>query len=139
MMADGRMNVVWTINNTRLETWFERDRACVRLVDLHIGETIVEWLDEAVDEAVRDGFLDASGFIMGREVRTMPLFRSAVDYANSIGAALPAPRRPRKGAAPCGFRLAGMMPPCVLPKGHSGDHSDGFGGHYGATESAVPA
>lgn len=35
---------------------------------------------------------------------------------------------------PCGFRLWGMMPPCVLPSGHDGDHSDGFGGHYAAAE-----
>jgi hypothetical protein len=33
----------------------------------------------------------------------------------------------------CGFRaFGGMMPPCVLPAGHTGDHADGFGGHYGA-------
>ena len=32
---------------------------------------------------------------------------------------------------PCAFRLFGMMPPCVLPAGHEGDHQDGFGGYYG--------
>lgn len=35
----------------------------------------------------------------------------------------------------CGFKLWGMMPPCVLSPGHSGDHSDGCGGHY--TNSAA--
>ncbi len=35
-----------------------------------------------------------------------------------------------ESAPACGFRAWGWMPPCVLPKGHSGDHSDGFGGHY---------
>ena len=33
----------------------------------------------------------------------------------------------------CGFSLWEMMPPCVLPKEHTGDHTDGFGGHYTAT------
>ena len=33
--------------------------------------------------------------------------------------------------APCGFKLHGFMPPCVLSPGHEGDHEDGFGGYYG--------
>jgi hypothetical protein len=42
--------------NTTIHTWFERDRAHVRL-DHKDGPTIIEWWDGAVAEAVRDGFL----------------------------------------------------------------------------------
>jgi len=38
----------------------------------------------------------------------------------------PQPAKP----APCGFKAWDMMPSCVLPAGHAGDHEDGFGGHY---------
>jgi hypothetical protein len=41
---------------TTIHTWFERDRAHVRL-DRKDGDTIVEWWDGAVTEAVRDGVL----------------------------------------------------------------------------------
>ena len=34
---------------------------------------------------------------------------------------------------PCGFSLFDMMPPCILPSGHTGEHQDGFGGHYTAS------
>lgn len=32
---------------------------------------------------------------------------------------------------PCGLRLFGFMPECVLPLGHGGEHQDGVGGYYG--------
>ena len=35
----------------------------------------------------------------------------------------------------CNFSLFNMMPPCILPVNHAGNHSDGFGGHY--TESGA--
>ena len=31
----------------------------------------------------------------------------------------------------CNFQAFGFMPPCVLEKGHAGNHLDGFGGCYG--------
>lgn len=43
---------------TSVETWFERDRAHVALEDDRTGETIVEWWDEDVHQAIEDGFLD---------------------------------------------------------------------------------
>jgi hypothetical protein len=50
------------LNDTVLTTWFERDRAHVCLSrkdrDGEAGETIHEWWDEAVAQAVADGFLD---------------------------------------------------------------------------------
>ena len=62
------------IEQTRLETWFERDRQHVALIDSRNDETIVEWWDEAVSEAVEDGFLNP------RDYRS-----SAYDYAASVG------------------------------------------------------
>ncbi len=64
----------WTTQNTRINTWFERDRASVVLETLD-GTTIIEWWDEAVEEAVQDGFLDSSDW-----------HGSAVKYANNVGA-----------------------------------------------------
>lgn len=49
-----------SLNNTRIQTWFERDRAYVGLYRQHEhrDETLlVEWWDEAVNEAIEDGFL----------------------------------------------------------------------------------
>jgi hypothetical protein len=62
------------IERTRLETWFERDRAHVALIDARTDETIVEWWDDAVGEAIEDGFLTSRN-----------LQGSAYDYAASIG------------------------------------------------------
>jgi hypothetical protein len=64
----------WTKYNTKIETWFERDRAHVELRNLK-GTTIIEWWDDAVQEAVTDGFLNPRDW-----------HGSAVEYANSIGA-----------------------------------------------------
>lgn len=50
------------INDTTLHTWFERDRAHVELRNRHTDETIVEWWDEDVAQAVEDGFLDSSHY-----------------------------------------------------------------------------
>jgi hypothetical protein len=62
------------IKQTRLETWFERDRAHVALIDVRTDATIVEWWDDAVGEAIEDGFLTSRN-----------LHGSAYDYAASIG------------------------------------------------------
>lgn len=50
-----------SLAETKLQTWFERDRAWVSLQTL-ADETIVEWWDSAVSEAIDDGFLDARHF-----------------------------------------------------------------------------
>lgn len=57
-----------------LETWFERDRQHVELLDAN-DKTILEWWDEEVSEAIEDGFLDPRN-----------LLGSATEYAESIGA-----------------------------------------------------
>lgn len=45
----------WHENNTECIEWFERDRACVRLLDRQGKEIICLW-DEEVSEFVEDGF-----------------------------------------------------------------------------------
>lgn len=63
------------IDDTKLETWFERDRAHVALVDAATEQnTIVEWWDDDVNEAVEDGFLDTRNY-----------HQSAYDYAKEHG------------------------------------------------------
>lgn len=81
----------WTRSNTRVDTWFERDRAHVNLETMD-GRTIVEWWDDAVAEAVEDGFLNPRDY-----------HGSAVEYANYIGAK---PKRRSRGAAEGPRRMA---------------------------------
>lgn len=45
---------------TEIHMWFERDRQLVELRDPETDETIIEWIDDSVSEAVEDGFLDPS-------------------------------------------------------------------------------
>lgn len=45
----------WHTNNTECSTWFERDRANVRLTDTRGNEIICLWDDE-VNEFIEDGF-----------------------------------------------------------------------------------
>ncbi len=61
-----------SIEETQLQTWFERDRAWVSLQTLD-GETILEWWDEAVPEAIEDGFLNPRHY-----------HESAFEYAQSL-------------------------------------------------------
>ncbi len=70
---------------TELRTWFERDRAHVHLLDSRTDETIVEWWDEEVAQAVEDGFLNHRAFICGRLLRPKPLHQSAYEYAADHG------------------------------------------------------
>ncbi|MGH9716772.1 MAG: hypothetical protein ACRD4R_08590 [Candidatus Acidiferrales bacterium] len=61
-----------SIEETRLETWFERDRAYVALCTLD-GTAIVSWWDEAVAEAIEDGSLEPRS-----------LHESAYEYARHL-------------------------------------------------------
>jgi len=63
----------YTIDNTELYTWFERDRACVEIRDPLNDKTIIEWWDESVSEAIEDGFLDPKDY-----------HQSAIDHYNWI-------------------------------------------------------
>ncbi|MBX6334672.1 hypothetical protein IRY61_05040 [Candidatus Saccharibacteria bacterium] len=62
------------MKTVELHTWFERNRAHVELRDATTNETIIEWWDEEVFEAIEDGFLDP------RDLES-----SAVAYAEAIG------------------------------------------------------
>lgn len=61
-------------DETELNTWFERDRSHVELRDSLTDQTIVEFWDSAVTEAIEDGFLNP------RDYHT-----SAFEYAESFG------------------------------------------------------
>jgi hypothetical protein len=67
--------------NIELHTWFERDRAHVELRDADTDETIIEWWDDDVREAIEDGFLNPKDFKA-----------SAIEYAKHIGILTPCPR-----------------------------------------------
>lgn len=74
-----------TIQETALNTWFERDRAHVALLDARTDATIVEWWDEEVFQAIEDGFLDDRAFILNRLARPRRLHESAYEFAANIG------------------------------------------------------
>jgi hypothetical protein len=61
------------IDCTELHTWFERDRAHVELRSKLDDKTIIEFWDDAVSEAVEDGFLNPRDY-----------HQSAYDYAKSL-------------------------------------------------------
>jgi hypothetical protein len=87
-----------TIDNTVLDTWFERDRASVILYlkdeDGDPGETIIEFWDGAVQEAIDDGFLNPRDF-----------HRSAFEYAEQMGLLDPA-NRVKREPVPTGWVIA---------------------------------
>jgi hypothetical protein len=70
------------IDDTDLETWFERDRAHVDLRDKD-GNTIYEWWDDAVEQAIQDGFLRMHP--MGGRRGERALHESAFEYAEEMG------------------------------------------------------
>lgn len=76
---------------TEVNTWFERDRQHVDLRWKRNGESIFDLWDEAVSEAVEDGFLNPKDW-----------HGSAVEYANDMGAfdRKKNPGRKRAAAAP---------------------------------------
>jgi hypothetical protein len=78
--------MILPFEQTYLETWFERDRAHVALMDLRDeSTTLVEWWDEDVWQAIEDGFLSDKGFVLGRMLRTRELHESAYEYAQTHG------------------------------------------------------
>src|SRR5262249_30520760 len=76
------------LDDTELETWFERDRAHVALVDKHSGETIVEWWDDDVQQAIDDGFLP-------HRWSDTKAHEAAFDYAKQVGVIADEPRNGR--------------------------------------------
>ena len=72
------------IDATELHSWFERDRAHVELRNTATQETIVEWWDEAVHEAIEYGFLRTS-HANPRGIPNRSLHHSAYEYARDHG------------------------------------------------------
>jgi hypothetical protein len=66
------------LDDTELHTWSERDRAHVELRDRQTGETIVEWWDDDVQQAIEDGFLP-------HFAPDTALHRAAFEYAKHVG------------------------------------------------------
>lgn len=62
------------LKDTEIHVWFERDRANVELRNKIDDETIIEWWDDDVGQAVDDGFLNPRDW-----------HRSAYDYALHLG------------------------------------------------------
>jgi hypothetical protein len=73
------------INDTELHTWFERDRAHVELRVKDSDDTIVEWWDEEVAEAIEDGFISDKAFCLGRLTWPDRLHGSVYEYAKERG------------------------------------------------------
>lgn len=72
-----------TIADTRLETWFERDRKHVALINIHTDTTLVEWRDEDVDDAVDSGILEIGGPLRVGSVQRR-LHESAFDHWRTV-------------------------------------------------------
>ena len=70
----GAAPVTNDFEDTEVTTWFERDRAHVELRYIDSQETIMEWWDESVSEAIEDGSLDPARY-----------HQSAWDYALYLG------------------------------------------------------
>ena len=57
-MAMRTLNRTIPYQDTVVYAWFERDRSHVELRHRRNDDTIVEWWDDEVHEAIMDGFLD---------------------------------------------------------------------------------
>jgi hypothetical protein len=75
------------IDDTVISVWCERDRAHVELTNADTGATIIEWWDEAVEEAVEDGFLELDPPTVRNDCQRQfgKLHRSAYTYAHFMG------------------------------------------------------
>lgn len=63
-MPDNLRAEIYNINNTEISTWFERDRKHISLKS-KTGRELIEWWDDAVDDAVESGELDTSESVLG--------------------------------------------------------------------------
>jgi hypothetical protein len=80
--ASDRLFRPFSVDDTELFVWVERDRAHVELCNASNSKTIIEFWDEAVSEAIEDGIIppvDARG--TGRATRDVhvALYNYALD------------------------------------------------------------
>lgn len=67
----------WTTSNTKLSSWFERNRSFIGL-ETTTGETIADWWDEDVHAMFESGY-----FVPNKGQQR--LHQSVVEYANEMG------------------------------------------------------
>jgi len=68
------------LDDTELDSWFERDRGYIGLRDLRTGNMVIEWRDDELKHAIEDGFLPS--FSRWSHDAT---HEAAYDYAKHIG------------------------------------------------------
>lgn len=68
--------------DTEIHNWFERDRALVELRHAPTQETIMQWVDDEVTQALDDGFITGG---RGPRPTDEAFRRSAYEYAESVG------------------------------------------------------
>lgn len=61
-----------------VNTWFERDRAHVAIIEVDTQETLTEWWDEDVQSLCEDGF-----FVCGKGEKRFK--DSVIEYAEYLG------------------------------------------------------
>lgn len=76
------MNFKTVRTGMQCDTWFERDRKHVSLTDAATDRVIFELWDEAVDEAIEDGFLTVPKYPRPTNAAWLP---HLVEYAKSQG------------------------------------------------------
>lgn len=72
---------IYTMSNTEIHTWAERNRLTVELRRKGDDKTLIAWRDEEVNEAVQDGFLPFGPDSRGHGDRKLHV--AALEYYNS--------------------------------------------------------
>lgn len=67
-----------------VDVWLERGEGKISVDDAR-GHEIAFWDTEGIEGMIQDGYFDASGFIMGREVRPGRLEQSVLNYLKNMG------------------------------------------------------
>jgi hypothetical protein len=74
---------IYGLHNTKIVVWQERDRLQIRLLT-STDKELISWSDDDAQEAIEDGFLDASESFLGNLERAVKqqgaLHRSALEY-----------------------------------------------------------
>ena len=73
------------VNHCSANVWIERDRKVLTLTNEFFGTDVFTLTDEAVDEAIEDGYLTPPRHPRPNEEAWLPCL---VDYANSVGLSL---------------------------------------------------
>lgn len=110
----------FALEDTKLQTWFERDRAHVDLQDRETDRTLIEFWDEDVEQLLEDGFLDRKD-----------LHGSLFNYAVHLGAVKSRQKSRSHATRPAHAR---KKSPAQLDR----DISKALGHHAHAKKQAIP-